>query len=452
MPLAALACGCGNPAYRAAERGDQARLRAEIAPKHERGQLENDDAACLAHAVASRELVTAKDESSASTRIREASSCAVELDDALEERMKKHDGAGAEAALALLDAGELGDRDVREHLTDPDDRWRALGVRTLRRESDQKARQKAFLDPSPRVRRAAIRASSETQDPADLDPLFETARVDPELVLRNAAIRAMSAIVRGEAAKSRVAEHVLRLRDLWASGDDAIREDVAVGWALAPAFGSGGRDALRVEIANGAGPGAIAAAAVVVRTAGKDAELTASASALLARTVVEGSRRDRLHAIASARPKGAELDALRKASREEDLDIRLPALARLMESKPEREEAVRALEAIAGQGVRLGPRGSTAPATEPAPAPGPDDARLQEHASRARHALALAGDLRIQAWIEQDLTDADPKRRLGAASALAALGRPARAAPLLADADASVRTRAACTILVAVRR
>jgi hypothetical protein len=41
---------------------------------------------------------------------------------------------------------------------------------------------------------------------------------------------------------------------------------------------------------------------------------------------------------------------------------------------------------------------------------------------------------------------------MSAASALAALGRSARAALLLADPDVSVRTRAACTMLVASRR
>jgi hypothetical protein len=57
----------------------------------------------------------------------------------------------------------------------------------------------------------------------------------------------------------------------------------------------------------------------------------------------------------------------------------------------------------------------------------------------------------VQAWIEDDLRANDPYTRLSAADALAALGRSARGAPLLADADASVRTRAACTLMVAAR-
>jgi len=50
-----------------------------------------------------------------------------------------------------------------------------------------------------------------------------------------------------------------------------------------------------------------------------------------------------------------------------------------------------------------------------------------------------------------DLTAAHPEDRLGAATSLATLGVPARAAPLLADADATVRMRAACTIVMGVR-
>ena len=338
-----------------------------------------------------------------------------------------------------LEDGKLSDGDARDYVADADDRWRAVGTRTLHRDEDRKRRQAAVLDPSPRVRRSAIRAAGQAKDLNDLELLFETARVDPEPLLRNEAIRAMSQILRGDETRSRAASFATRLRDLWTSGDDAIREDIAVAWALDPVFENGGREALRVEIAAGKGPGAIAAAGVVLRTASKDPELASSATALLTRTIAEGSRRDRLHAIASARTAGGtELEALRKAAKEEDREIRVPALARLLESKPDHDAAARELEAIAGQGVKAGPAS--------------EDGKALEAASRARLALAYAGDLRIQAWIELDLVATDPHRRLGAASALAALGRPARAVMLLADPDVSVRTRAACTMLVAARR
>lgn len=427
---------CGNPAFRAARDGDMGKLRSEIATKHERGALTNDEAACLAREIAAREVRSARDERAALARVREARLCAGELDDVLAERMKRRDAAGAEAALALLEDGKLDEDDARAYLSDSDDRWRAIAVRTLHGDEDGARRRGALLDPSPRVRRSALRASARAQDAADLDVLFETARVDPEPLLRNEAIRASSAVLRGEAGKARASEAALRLRDLWTAGDDAVREDVAVAWALAPVFESGGREALRVTIASGSGPGAIAAAGVVLRTAAKDAELASSASALLARTIGEGSRRDRLHAIAVARPAGAELDALRRASKDDDADVRVAALARLLESGADRGSATADLEALAGYGLR-GPA---------------DDARARERAARARLALAHAGHLRIQAWIEADLAAPDPARRVGAASALAALGRSARAAPLLTDPDPSVRTRAACTMIAGARR
>ena len=434
---------CGSSAYRAAERGDSARLRSEVGAKHERGRVSNAEATCLARAVATRELMTAKDDAAATSRVRESRACAAELDDALEQRMKVHDGAGAEAALTRLEDGKLSDGSARDFLADPDDRWRAVGTRTLHRDDDRQKRQQAVLDPSPRVRRSAIRAAGQAKDAADLDLLFETARVDPEMLLRNEALRAMSQIMRrsgadDSAGKAHAAEHVTRLRDLWTTGDDAVKEDVAVAFALSPAFENGGREALRTEIAAGRGPGAIAAAGVVLRTASKDAELAASASALLSRVIAEGSRRDRLHAIVLARTTGSELEALRKAALEEDRDVRVPALARLLASKPDHDAAVRELVAVAGQGVK-GARAA-------------DDDRTREAAARARFALAAAGDLRIQAWIEEDLVAPEANRRLGAAQALAALGRPARAVMLLADPDVSVRTRAACTMLVAGRR
>ncbi len=449
--LLAAVAACGNSALRAAERGDSAKLRSEIASMHEKGKLSNDEAADLARAVAEREISTAKDESTALARLRETRACAAELDDALESRMKTRDGAGAEAALSRLEDGKLSDGDARAWRDDPDDRWRAVAARTLHREEDRTRRHAAIIDPSPRVRRSAIRAAAYASDATDLDLLFETARVDPELLLRNEALRSMSAILRDldDRARPKAAELAVKLRDLWTSGDDAIKEDVAVAWGLSPVFENGGREALRVALASGNGPGAIAAAGVVVRSARKDPELMTSASALLARTILDGSRRDRLHALAVARPEAPRastgagqspvLEAIRKAAQDDDREVKVPALARLLDSKPDREAAKKELYAIAGYGVKGFPGKA-------------DDPRALEHAARARHELAAAGELRIQAWIEQDLAAPEPQRKTSAASALAALGRPARAAPLLTDPDPSVRTRAACTMMTASRR
>ena len=428
--------GCGGAALHAAEHGDNAALRTEIAQKHTRGKLSNGEAANLARAVAEREIAGAKDEAAALVRLSETRACALELDDALATRMKTRDGAGAEAALARLEDGKLGEGHARDWLDDVDDRWRAVAVRTLHRGDDRKRRRAGILDPSPKVRRSAIRAAGDAGDLDDLGVLFETARVDPEPMLRNEAVRAMTGILHKADDPGRAASFAIAARDLWTASDDALKEDIAVAWALDPVFANGGREALRATIAEGKGQGAIEAAAIVSRIHAKDAELVGSARGLLARTIADGSRRDRLHALAASALDGIVLDATRKAARDDDREVKISALGRLLDLKNDRDAARKELTTIASYGAR-GTRS--------------DDGRAIEDAVRARAALASAGELRIQAWIEEDLGAAEARRKTAAASALAALGRPARAAPLLADPDVSVRTRAACTMLVASR-
>jgi hypothetical protein len=408
---------------RAAERGDLTALRAELGAREKAGDLSNGEAAKVARAVAERELRAAKGDD-ATKRVKETRACAGELDGVLEERTKTHDSAGAEAAISLYDDGRMGKSTARAWLADPDDAWRAVAVRTLVREDDAAARRAAFTDPGPRTRRAAMRAAAEAVDPRDQGALLEAARLDPEPMVRTEALRAA---VKQDGKAPLL---VTKLSDLWQSGDDALREDIAVAWALPKIFAAGGRDALAVLVDGGLGPGAIAGAGAVLRAPHADKELAASASALLARTIDNATRRDRTHALAIA-PLGdpALLTATQKAAGDDEVDVlvRVAALGRLAQTKEGRDKAISALEALAGR---------------------KDE---EDTASRARMELAHAGDLRIQAWLEQDLAAKDPHARLAAAGALAALGRSARGAPLLADADASVRTRAACTLMVAAR-
>ncbi len=407
---------------RAAERGDLTALRVELGAREKAGDLSNGEAAKVARAVADRELRAAKGDD-ATKRVRETRACAVELDGALEERMKTHDQAGAEAAMALFDDGQLGKSTARAWLVDPDDAWRAVAVRTLTRDDDAAARKKAFTDPGPRSRRAAMRAAAEAMDARELDALLEAARLDPEPMVRTEALRAALKL------DGNATPLVTELRDLWQAGDDALREDIAVAWALPKLYAAGGREALAVLVAGGLGPGAIAGAGAALRAPHADKELAASAAALLTRTIDNATRRDRMHALAIAPMSGASLAAIRKASGEDEVDaqVRVAALGRLAQVKEERDKAVRELEILAAR---------------------KDD---EDIAPRARMELARAGDLRVQAWLEQELAAKEPHARLAAAGALAALGRSARGAPLLADADASVRTRAACTLMVAAR-
>lgn len=429
--LFATACG-GSPALRAAERSDYAALRAELVSRVKSGRISTRDAADVARVVATQEVTRAKPPD-AVARVREVRACAADVDDALAERMKTPDEAGALAALVRLEDGRLDASDARRFASSSDDGWRAVGVRALSRPEDHEARARAIVDPSPEVRRAAIRAVDVSKDASALGALFEAARVDPEPLVRTQAVRAMAAVA------SSPSDVAFRLRDLWVVSDDPVREDIAAAWASPLVFAPSGRQALRTLLDSQSGPGVIAAAGAILRAPDiNDPELETAAREILVRTIGASSRRNRLHAIAVA-PLGpkregeapaasaALLEALRKASHDEDVDVSLGALARLTASKVDRDEAVRALETMAGQSDR------------------PD------RASRARLALATAGDARIQAWIEGDLTSEDPLLRLSAVDALAALGRAGRAAVVLADANPSVRTRAACAVLLAAR-
>jgi hypothetical protein len=416
LGLGVAACS-GSPAMRAAQRGDGPALDRAIAARQARGDLSNDEAASLARAVADRDVRTAAVQD-AGDRVRDARPCAHELDDALAFRMRTHDAAGAAAALARVEGRGLGVDDLRVFANDADPRWRALGARALVRPSDRQARHLALLDAEPLVRREAARAARDAADPEDLAGLAEAARVDPAPIVRTEAVRAMAALPptpAGEVANA--------LRDLWTAGDDGLREDIAMAWAGGPVWPAGGREALRVVVASQHGPGVVEAAAAVLRRHGGD-DVTEAAVGQMVRVIEGGARVERLQALAEApafRPD--VLPAVRKAASDEDLDVRVAALGRLAGMHD--SHAVAELEALAAPGSRV--------------------------AAAARLVLAEVGDRRVQAWIEEDLHSDAAEVKLAAATALAELGVAARAAPLLADRDPSVRVRGACAIVVAAR-
>ncbi len=413
----------------AAQRGDRGALIAYIKPLHDKGKIDNDEATRMAHAELVRELGSAKDKD-ALDRLRDAQPCVPEVQSVLEDLMDKHDAVGAAAALELYEIGKISPSRAREWSKDPLSEWRAVGVRSLVREEDSAARHAALVDPSPDVRRAAMRASGQANDPRDVEGLFEAARLDPEPMARNEAVRAIAHI---DTTDPEIAN---RLRDLWNNADDAVREDIANAYASGGIAAHGGAQALRVLVASGHGPGVISAAAAILRAsmtrgAPYDRETQQSALALLIRAIDSGSRRDRSFALAVVPLEDATaLDAIKRASTDAgDVDVRISSLARLLEVPSARASAMTELERLAQP-------------DEDRPAVG----------RRARATLARAGDLRVQAWIEKDLANEDSSVRLGAVDALIGLGRAARGAPLLADVDARVRTRAACAIVVAARK
>jgi HEAT repeat protein len=415
LPLAA-SCAA-SPALRAVERGDRDALRDEIARRERAGDLSTGEAACLAHAVADRDLRGAA--AGASDVVRDLGPCARELDGALAARMQMADAAGAEAALALVDVGAVDARDLGARaLATPESPWRAVAARGLVRPEDHDARLRALGDPDPKVRRQAARAARAASDPADLGALLEAARVDPEPIVRTEAVRSVATLPPGD--DDRVAS---ALADLWTSGDEGLQEDIAIAWARPALWSAGGRERLRDAVAAQHGPGAVEAAASILRTHASDHDAAPLAVALLLRSIDGGGRAVRLQAIAEAPVERPEFSAaIRRASKDDDREVRVAALARLAHDD---SQAASALEELAQPGSPV--------------------------SARARFALAVAGDRRIQAWLEQDLGAEAPDERLAAAVALAALGVPSRAAPLLADASSAVRDRAACAIVMASR-
>jgi hypothetical protein len=424
-PVLLAACA-GSPAMRAAERGDQRALHEVLAARESAGTLGNGEAVSIAREVAGRELLSAAP-ADAPDRVRDALPCAHELDGAFADRMRVHDAAGADAALARIAGRGLSLSDARVFAQDVDPGWRAVGARALVRPADADARRHALVDESPLVRRQAARAARDAADAADLSALTEAARLDPAPIVRTEAVRALAALP--STPGGAVAD---ALRDLWTGGDDGLREDIAIAWGSPSVWDAGGREALRLLVASGRGPGAIEAAAAILRHSDAGAELVEGAIGQLVRAIDAGSHATRLQALAQAPVDRPDLlEAIRRAAAGEDLEVRVGALARLASMPGDRtpsEESASAVLALEG----LAQPGSTV-------------------AQRARFALANAGDRRVQAWIEGDLSAPAPEDRLGAATALATLGVPARAAPLLADGEAEVRMRTACTIVMAGR-
>lgn len=405
--------GCASSgSVRAAERGEWPALRASLSDRARRGDLGGREVRSLARAVAERELASARGDEGLQ-RVNEVRSCAKPLEDALEGRAdaRGRDAVGARAAYVLVDAGLA--RPGRWDATDahPDGAWRTVAARALTGSGDGAARRKLFLDLDARVRRAALQASLDAEDPADTASLLEVARLDPDGVVRNTAAAALGRIGG--------AEVVSALRDRWESADEPMRAAIAAAWASEESARAGGRERLLWAISSHAGAASIAAASSLLRFGGRDAGYGA---ATLARFIDEDTSDNRILAIRLSSPADPDLkQALRHAAESDDRPVRVAALHRLAYDPQERASALAKL--------------------------GPIAAGSSDEASDARSALAELRDRRAVLLLFQDREHKDPDRRARAATELASMGEAPWAAPTLADADPSVRTRAACALL-----
>lgn len=447
LALGLAALGCAPSSVRHAEAGDLVALRAELAEKHRRGALTNGEARDVARALLAREIEGLTPPAGVA-KVARLRMCASELVGPLDRRAARRDEVGAAAARLLLEEGLMSPGAAGAFTSAPEPAYRALASRALVEEEDAAARQAALLAPTSVTRELAALAAGDGAALAELDALFEAARVDPEPSVRHLALRAaLGAVARrrrlvlegreaGASAKERAATEAAkqaldRLRDAWTVADKGLRDDVASGFAVTPLYELGGREALRNRLAE-EGPDRLLLASAILRGAAsrdeaEDQHLRSAASRAAVGALREGSTLERTFAVALVALDPEGVDALREASRDADREVALSALGRLLRVPAEADRARVELVRAAGK---------------------KDEPRL---APRARGLLAGAGYLPVQLWLEEQAAGGDASLRLRAAAGLAALGRVARAAPLLTDPDPEVRARSACLVLAATR-
>lgn len=416
--------GCAHPTPLVAQaaRGELSTLRMQLPPRLAAGTLGRSEARALARATVGYELAQARGEDGVH-RVLEAEACVHAAASSLRALSKGRDAAAAEALVVLYEAGEISRSAARAHEDDPDSRFRRVAVRALDEPGDHAARLAYFESSDGALRIMALRAAMIGGDPREAAALRERARIDPEPDARSNAVRALALLDHPPP------DQASFLVDLAKTADPATRGDIAVALALSPTFERGGREALLTLVAddNARVDERVTTALLLLRTRHGDAAIRGLVESVLVHALENGPVPVRLEIVRSA---ATQTDKLR--------------------------EAVRTIAKKEGK-TELGIAASESSLSDervPEPERSAARARLYELAkvdgglgTRARVALARAGDRRVQAWLEHDLGAADAARRLMAARGLVALDAAGRAAPLLADPSATVRMRAACMIL-----
>ena len=207
-------------------------LRSALAEERAAGDLDRDRVVEVAYAVASREVMSASGPAGV-RRIRLMRGCSGPVSHVLEARAERSDDGGAEAALVLLAAGKLDEEQAfARHVDASSGAWRAVAARAAQAPETFKQRRAFYVDVDERVRRAAFEAALEAPSELDLEPLLESARLDPDPLNRSLAARAVGA-VGGERA-------VLSLVDRWDRADEDTRLSIVEAWAMPRAYAAGG--------------------------------------------------------------------------------------------------------------------------------------------------------------------------------------------------------------------
>jgi len=418
-------CAAQSALVTGAQRGELASLRPALEARLRAGTLGRREAREIARVTLERELAQARGEE-ALRRVLESESCVHDAAKALRARSHGKDAAAAEALVVLYEAGEISRGTALDHADDPDSAFRRVAVRALDQPGDHERRIGFFTHSDGALRIMALRAAMVAGDSREIEALRERARLDPEPDARSNAIRALALL------DDPPDDLAAFLGDLARTADDATQGDIAVAWALSPVFEKGGREALVGLLSSDkTKPEQRAQAALLVLRTRPETGLGALGESVLLQILAGDAQAARLLVLRSAPARPKVLEAVRTIVKQEgktelgiaaaEAQLRAGALV----PAAEREAAKARLFTIAGTDGGLG--------------------------SHARAALARQGDRRVQAWLERDLQARDPVRKLMAARSLAALEAAGRAAPLLADAEPSVRTRAACVLLAAPR-
>jgi len=406
--------GCARPAVvETALHGNLVSLQREIHSAQADHRVRTSEIAELAAAVASREVRSARGDV-AVRRLEQVRSCAEHLYPVLRDRARRRDDAGALATMILLETGRLQPAPLQtRYRAAPSGAWRAVAARAMIAPEDWGARQAAMVDPDERVRRAALTAAIVSPAADDLDALLEAARVDPDPVARDLAVRAVGALGGARA--------VAALADRWTRADEAVRRAMVSAWDMPASYAAGGQARLRRVATTTAGLPAVDAAAALAARGGDAREVGVAARVRAALAAAPAGRRRCLR-LAPLGPPAARA-ALEAAPAEPEREVRVMALARLLERASSRDAARVALRELAA-----------ADPTHPV-------------ALQARAALAAAGDHSVHAALVAELAAPRSYRRRLAALGLIALGDRTRAATALGDDDPYVRTSVACAIL-----
>ena len=438
--------GCsGSAALRAADAGDVDGLRTSLKAEIGAGQVDLGEAQDIAERLLRHQIETAQGPGGERS-LGSLDGCAARFDGALSRRADHDDELGARAALLRIEAGLDAPMSHSEHLRSSAPRWRAVAVRSLTLPAAAAAsaddplvwagvwRRKLMVDPSAEVREAALRAAVDAADPADVEALLEAGRLEPEPNARRIAIQALGAIGTRRA--------VFGLDDLWTSTDEEGRLAIVGAWAQAARRGGEPGDQrvckptepqprcaawqklARVAERSTGMPSLVAALELVHDAPPNEAgTIEGNAAAVIERVIDEASTRVRVEAIASAPLSWAYLvEAIVEAAASDDPLVAVAANARRIElGGDDRKAALAALRAVAKEGGLA--------------------------AEAARAALVDAGDRDVVPLLSSDAASKSAEQRATAARQYAVLGQVGEAAALLADADAGVRTRAACAIL-----